>query len=142
MGLPGSGKTTLATELFNKLRPNCLWLNADRIREQYNDWDFSLEGRIRQAQRMRDLADSSSADNEFVICDFVAPLEKMRTIFDADLTVWVDTICFSRFEDTNKLFEIPDVHNVSFIHVIDQDAIKWADIIYNELSFIKPTYEN
>lgn len=137
MGLPGSGKTTLATALVNKLDPRCLWLNADVIREQYNDWDFSMDGRLRQARRMRELADLLSAelDKEYVICDFVAPLEQMRSIFDADLTIWLDTISAGRFEDTNKIFEIPDVNNASCIHVVEQDAVKWAEIINNRLNY-------
>ena len=54
MGLPGSGKTTLAKELAPRL--DAIILNADEIRKKYNDWDFSPEGRIRQSNRMRDLA--------------------------------------------------------------------------------------
>ena len=43
MGLPGAGKTTLAASvaaglLFNKV----LWLNADTIRERFDDWDFTI----------------------------------------------------------------------------------------------------
>ena len=45
MGLPGSGKTTLAKELVPLL--NAKWLNADEVRTKYNDWDFSAEGRVR-----------------------------------------------------------------------------------------------
>jgi len=54
-GLPGSGKTTLA-EPFAKLI-NAVWINADAVRTEYDDWDFTPEGRIRQAQRMKYLAD-------------------------------------------------------------------------------------
>ena len=132
MGLPGSGKTTLATALQDKLGPTCLWLNADTVREKYNDWDFSLTGRLRQAQRMRDLAEelASELNKDYVICDFVAPLKEMRTIFSADITIWVDTIEEGRFDDTNKLFESPDVYN---IRVTEQDAEKWANVIINTL---------
>jgi adenylylsulfate kinase len=57
MGLPGAGKTTLAKELrlkFWEEGRTVSWLNADKIRKIYNDWDFSTEGRIRQSQRMRE----------------------------------------------------------------------------------------
>ena len=47
MGLPGSGKTTLASELVSLLKAK--WLNADEVRKEANDWDFSEEGRKRQA---------------------------------------------------------------------------------------------
>ena len=135
MGLPGAGKTTLATEIQKELGPNCLWLNADAVREKYNDWDFSLIGRLRQAQRMSDLAVELAAelDKDYVICDFVAPLREMRTIFNADITIWVDTIKAGRFEDTNKLFEEPDLTNDPCIHVTEQDAEKWAKIIIENL---------
>ena len=55
MGLPGAGKTTLASKLVPLL--NAEWLNADKIRKEANDWDFSKEGRSRQAQRMADTAE-------------------------------------------------------------------------------------
>lgn len=107
MGLPGSGKTTLSKILISALQSNYVveWFNADVVREKYNDWDFSTEGRIRQAVRMKELSESSTAD--IVICDFVAPLETMRDIFDADIVIWLDTIISSRYDDTNNIFEPP-----------------------------------
>ena len=36
MGLPGSGKTTLAAKLAPLL--NAKWLNNDRVRKTANDW--------------------------------------------------------------------------------------------------------
>jgi adenylylsulfate kinase len=103
-GLPGSGKTYLSKILQNKL-PNSSWFNADVIREQYNDWDFSIEGRLRQSNRMKSLADTCMSD--YAILDFVAPLESFRDIVNADYTIWMDTIKSGRFEDTNKIFENP-----------------------------------
>lgn len=103
MGLPGCGKTTFAKELQKEL--GCTWFNADQVREQFNDWDFSLEGRLRQARRMRQLTDILA--NEISICDFVCPLQEMRDIFEPDIIVWMNTKQTSLHEDTNKLFEIP-----------------------------------
>jgi adenylylsulfate kinase len=141
MGLPGSGKTYLATALkkyiethsdFFHVQPATLghsharvsWFNADDVRKRYNDWDFSSEGRIRQSHRMRELADASTDD--FAICDFVAPLPEMRNNFKADWTVWVDTIEAGRFEDTNRAFVPPDVYD---FRVIEQNAERWAEFI-------------
>ena len=84
MGLPGSGKTTLAKSLQAKL--NAVWFNADTVRKQFNDWDFSAEGRIRQSQRMRELCDLSRAT--YAIADFVCPLKEMREIFSADIVIY------------------------------------------------------
>jgi adenylylsulfate kinase len=148
MGLPGSGKTYLATALKKYLEENSSvetmpldrmlhlelpptaytskvdWFNADEIRKQFNDWDFSKEGRIRQSLRMFDFAMKCSGD--FVICDFVAPLVEMRNNFKADWTIWVDTIEAGRFEDTNRAFVPPEVYD---FRVTEQNADKWAEFI-------------
>ena len=110
MGLPGCGKTkfsiSITAECFRK-GILVTWLNADAIREQYNDWDFSYEGRIRQARRMRELADEENSYGRIAICDLVCPLVEMRDIIDADIVVWMNTKQTSEYEDTNKLFEPP-----------------------------------
>jgi adenylylsulfate kinase len=127
MGLPGSGKTTLAKELI-KLLPNSEWFNADTIRQQYNDWDFSVGGRLRQCERMKTLANTSNAD--YVICDFIAPTNAIREQFNADFLVFVDTQDSSKYDDTNKLFEKPQSYN---IRVDSKHAIYWANQIKNIL---------
>jgi adenylylsulfate kinase len=131
MGLPGSGKTTLAQALQNKfveLGRTADWYNADQIREQHNDWDFTDAGRLRQASRMKQLADTSESD--FVICDFVAPTQQLRDEFAADYVIWMDTITESRFADTNQLFESPSQFN---IQVSVQNSEFWADYIAEQL---------
>jgi adenylylsulfate kinase len=129
MGLPGAGKTTLALNLFAMLSPNALWLNADEIRKKFNDWDFTEQGRLRQSLRMREIADISNKD--YVIADFVCPLSSMRDNYAADFIIWVDTIAEGRYEDTNRVFEPPANYNV---RVTEQDAGKWAKIIYEKIS--------
>ena len=104
-GLPGSGKTTLATPFAELI--GGVHLNADVIRERYKDWDFSPEGCIRQAQRMRHLADGVVMGGKIAVADFVCPTDRARQEFDPDFTVWMDTINEGRFEDTNKMFETP-----------------------------------
>lgn len=106
MGLPGSGKTWLAERMQRSLE--CAWYNADKLRELAGDWDFSQEGRQRQAMRMRNIADFERNQGRIVICDFVCPTKITRTMFKADYTIWVNTLDKGRFEDTNKLFERPD----------------------------------
>jgi len=128
MGLPGAGKTYLAHHIVERLRydgKKVGWLNADDIRSLYNDWDFSHQGRIRQSKRMRDLADNLT-DNDYVICDFVAPLTEMRDNFKADWTIWVDTIREGRYTDTNAIFEEPEHHD---FRVTEQDAEVWSERI-------------
>ena len=98
MGLPGAGKTTLANEMAPLL--NAKRLNADEVRKAANDWDFSEEGRVRQAKRMAEFALKLKAEGHYVIADFVAPTPEARSLFPADFRVWVDTIKEGRFEDT------------------------------------------
>ena len=105
MGLPGSGKTYLTERLAPLLEAS--WYNADKVRDMANDWDFSEEGRARQSNRMKTFADFEKEHGRFVICDFVCPTKSTRANFDADITIWMDTIKEGRFEDTNKLFENP-----------------------------------
>ena len=133
MGLPGAGKTTLAEALRDLIQDNNQtvdWFNADLIRQAYDDWDFSVEGRIRQSVRMRDLADKMTSD--YVICDFVCPLPAMRDNFAANFVVWVDTIDNGKYKDTNQMFVAPEKYNIK---VIEQDAEKWAKIIYEQISY-------
>ena len=112
--MPGSGKSTLA-EPFAKLI-NGVWINADQVREQYKDWDFTQGGRMRQAQRMRYLSDGVVRAGGIAVADFVCPTENARREFDADYTVWMDTIKEGKYEDTNRMFEKPT--NVNY-HVAE-----------------------
>ena len=123
MGLPGSGKSTLA-EPFAQL-VNGVWLNADAVRKEYNDWDFSPEGRVRQAQRMRYLADGVVRAGRIAVADFVCPTEQARQEFAPDYVVWMDTIQEGRFEDTNRMF-VPPTH-------VDYHVSKWFNDTHRQL---------
>ena len=87
MGLPGAGKTTLADKLAPLI--NGERINADEVRRKANDWDFSMEGRLRQSKRMRDLAQILLAKGKFVVADFVCPTPETRKDFDADYIIWI-----------------------------------------------------
>ena len=128
MGLPGSGKTTLANELAPLL--NAKRLNADEVRKEANDWDFSEEGRIRQSKRMADFATKLKKNGNYVVADFVCPTPEARELFPSDYVIWVDTIKEGRFDDTNKMFVKPDKYD---FHVTTQDAKKWASKIIKEI---------
>ena len=128
MGLPGSGKTTLANELAPKL--NAERLNADEVRKEANDWDFSEEGRVRQAKRMAELAKKIKKTGKNLVADFICPTQEARDLFPADYIVWVDTIKEGRFDDTNKMFVKPKKFNCQ---VTTQDAKHWTQIILKEI---------
>lgn len=148
MGLPGAGKTYFSDQLKIFLEKNSSikhlpypyaithefvdpnWkasvgrINADEVRRKYNDWDFSKEGRIRQSLRMFELAIKHPED--FVICDFVAPLPEMRNNFKADWVIWMDTIDAGRYEDTNKAFVPPEIYD---FRITEQNAEKWVEFV-------------
>ena len=121
MGLPGAGKTYLAERLTPLLDAN--WLNDDKVRKEADDWDFSLEGRQRQANRMKNLANKSIASGKHLIADFVCPTLKTRDDFQADITIWMDTISEGRFEDTNKMFVPPEKYD---FRIKEKNGEVWA----------------
>jgi len=128
MGLPGSGKTTLASKLVPLLKAK--WINNDEARKAANDWDFSEEGRTRQAKRMSEAALKIKSEGNNVIADFICPTPKARKLFNADYVVWIDTIEKSRFEDTNKMFVKPEKFD---FQITTQNAELWAYQIADQL---------
>ena len=149
-GLPGSGKTWLS-ERLRKYLDNCAWYNADVLRKYSNDWDFTNEGRIRQARRMKTFADFEIENGRWVICDFVAPTKESRDIFKPDYVIWLDTINRGRvvsskvdelksiqnlpfdansleerkaFDDTTKIFDPPKKINKHIKQFLNEDEIK------------------
>ena len=130
-GLPGSGKSTLA-EPFAKLIGG-VWINADAVRKYYDDWDFTPEGRMRQAMRMKFLSDGVVMAGKIAVTDFVCPTEEARQAFAPDFTVWMDTIKEGRFEDTNKMFEKP-------IAKCDYHVSAWFDDTHKQLVQVVESY--
>ena len=113
MGLPGSGKTTLARELaYHFLIPHH---NADTAREYTNNLDFSDRGRELQAGWMC---------NQWGILDFVCPTEDLREYPDPQITIWMDTIKEGRYEDTNKLFETPSHYDIRITEWISLSQLR------------------
>ena len=124
-GLPGSGKSTLAKPFAELI--GGVWINADEVRNSYNDWDFSKAGRLRQAKRMKYLADGVVLAGKIAVVDFVCPTQQTRDEFNPDYTVWMDTIKEGRYEDTNKMFEKPEKYKR------DYHVAKWFDDTHVQL---------
>lgn len=137
MGLPGSGKTTLTKKLYEKLENagrKIRWHNADSVRSIFDDWDFSDEGRTRQAVRMGNYGTQDKEDGYISLCEFVCPTENLRSVFaekgNPDYIIWLDTIRESRYEDTNKLFEQPKSYDYR-IRTMNSDL--WAEKICSDI---------
>ena len=130
-GLPGTGKTTLAKPFAELI--NGVHLNADDIRKRYDDWDFTSSGRIRQAQRMRHLADGVELAGKIAVADFICPTHVTRDVYDADFTIWMDTTKGSLYKDTLKMFEPPKNTDVDY-HVsqwFDDTHAQLAEVVKN-----------
>lgn len=133
MGLPGSGKSTFAKKLvedLNTLGKSAEWFNADFIRETLNDWDFSAIGRERQAERMCKLAKDANMQGKIAVCDFVCPTDKLRSIFNADIVVWLDTISKSRYEDTNQIFQEPRYYDY---RIKEKNSFPWTKVLADKI---------
>jgi len=126
-GLPGSGKTTLAKPFAELI--GGVHINADEVRQHYDDWDFTPEGRMRQAQRMRHLSDGVVRAGKIAVTDFVCPTEKTRQEFDPDFTIWMDTIKEGRFEDTNRMFESPPECDYHVSEWFDDTHVQLMDVV-------------
>jgi len=104
LGLPGSGKTTLAKTL--KERINAIHLNADKVRATVNsDLKFSEKDRIENARRLGEMARLLSEQGHTVIVDFICPTKKTREAFGTpDIKIVLNTIASSRFSDTDAMW--------------------------------------
>ena len=130
-----------AIKYFDQHNIKYLWHNADLIRNQFNDWDFSLEGRLRQSERIGYL---STIDTTVVnLCDFVCPTSATRDRFNrhgkADLIIWMDTIDSGRFDDTNSMFEPPTEYDLRIRTYNDA----WGEIVAKHIiNETRPTLWN
>lgn len=129
-GLSGSGKSTLAEPFADLI--GGIWLNADFVRKQYDDWDLSPKGRLRQTLRMSHIADGIVMAGKIAVADFICPTQTTRDWFNADYTVWMDTIKESQYQDTNAMFEKPK-------HC-DYHVAKWFDNTHTELVKVVNNY--
>lgn len=131
MGLPGSGKTTLARHLALKLK--AVHFNADEIRAHINkDLGFALEDRLEHARRMGWLCDQVTKADHWAVADFVCPTQMTRQAFGASFVIFMNTIDAGRFEDTNRMFEPPrsDEYNVQ---ITSFDAEHHAQYVHDLL---------
>ena len=128
MGLPGSGKTTLASKLVPLL--NAKWLNNDEARKAANDWDFSEEGRLRQAKRMADIAEKYRKEGRY---DYLVEKVGGDHTSACGFAIGVERIILL-LESLNlkNNINLPDVYVVNLGDNAEPFAFKIAEKLRNE----------
>lgn len=135
MGLPGSGKTTLARVLARRL--NAVHFNADEVRHNINkDLGFDPADRVEQARRMGWLCDQVAKTGGYALSDFICPTPETREAFGECFLIWVDRIQSGRFEDTNRLFVPPECYDVRVSTEGAPEA--WVERI---VAMLRPTFD-
>ena len=108
IGLPGSGKTTLAKELVESL--GAIHLNADEVRDFVNyDLGFSHRDRVEHSRRLGGMARLFDNQGFDVVVDFINPTAETRNAFrGADRVIFMDRIQEGRYADTNLMWQRPE----------------------------------
>ena len=94
-GQPSSGKTTLAKLLQEKVfllnQPTPVIVDGDEIREIFNNKDYSKEGRIKNLNRISDIATFLQTKYNLVIISAVYPYQEAREYLDSicNNVLWV-----------------------------------------------------
>jgi hypothetical protein len=118
MGLPQSGKTTLAKTLVPLL--GAVHFNADAVRGNVNkDLGFSHPDRIEQSRRMGWLCDRVVEAGHYAVADFVCPTPETRAAFGDAYVVYVNTRKPTPYEDTRSIFVAPEK--------VDFEVLEWDD---------------
>ena len=121
MGLPGSGKTSLAKLLAPMF--NAVLLNEDEVRKKANDFDLTDIGRSIHTNRMKRLADEAIQNNRNVIADFECTDDE-RKDFNADYIIYMDTIKESKLElPSNFDFKVTHKDAQMFSFLIKQEIL-------------------
>lgn len=81
-GQPSSGKTTIANQLLQtKELADAFLIDGDRLRELFNNKDFSRVGRVANVKIAQDLAYYLNKMNKMVIVAMVSPYREQREEF-------------------------------------------------------------
>ena len=121
MGLPGSGKTSLAKLLAPMF--NAVLLNEDEVRKEANDFDLSEIGRSIHTNRMKRLADEAIQNNRNVVADFECTDDE-RKDFNADYIIYMDTIKESKLEPPSNFdFKVTHKDAQMFSFLIKQEIL-------------------
>lgn len=121
IGMPGSGKTSIGSNLFVQLKKthsNCVFIDGDDIRNiMMNDLGHSIDERKINANRIRNLCKHLDSQNINVICSILSLFEEDRAwnrlnyqeYFEVYLDVPIEII---KTRDQKGLYSLKDQQNV------------------------------
>ena len=100
-GQPGSGKTTLAKALLNKI--NAIHVDGDDVRSIFNNQDYSKEGRIKNLTLINNIVRFLDHKNFDVLVSVVSPYQEIRDQM-LDLNIKYFYVCTSEIRGKEQFF--------------------------------------
>ena len=140
MGLPGGGKTTLASTLVPLL--GAVHFNADEVRgELWPELGYSPHARLIQAERMGWLCNRVVESGGYAVADFICPTVECRHAFGEAFVVWVDRPSSPKspahFTETQALWDQPSEDEVDYVWQRDKSALAAA---FEIAALVRPTF--
>ena len=145
-GFSGAGKSTLTKLLLEKY-PDWDWVNGDLVRKTLKNYDFTENGRLKQADSLARYCHKSK--KSLVICDAICPLKLCREKIGADAIIFINERTRCKFEDTLKMFEEPTPDECPYFFRVEGSVLeKLAEIerfikdFLCSIGEIRPTSKN
>jgi adenylylsulfate kinase-like enzyme len=95
-GMSGCGKSTIATELVNRLRrfwPNTIMVDGDSIREICgNDLQYTKEDRLKNAYRISKMCKFLQGQNSLVVCSTISFFHQIHQWNRENLTHYIEVL--------------------------------------------------
>lgn len=116
MGKSGSGKSYLAKNSLLYFNKDADYISSHNIRHDEGNFDFSKEGRIKQAEKVKKLIDESKAS--IVIVDMICPYPEMRRIILPNIIYFIDNKGNGLYPDTDSIFVPPTEKEAETLYII------------------------